>query len=65
MGTLAKNQKSRNASVQYQEDWKQKYENLQESLCSRIQQLENELEEMEKNRKIDQLHSDEQANEYI
>lgn len=36
MGKLV-TQKSRNASVQYHEDWKQKYEDLQESLCQRIQ----------------------------
>ncbi|CAD8091469.1 unnamed protein product [Paramecium primaurelia] len=65
MGRFAKNQKSRNASVQYHEDWKLKYEDLQQSLCQRIQQLENELEEMEKNRKIDRMHSDEQTNQYI
>ncbi|CAD8114614.1 unnamed protein product [Paramecium sonneborni] len=65
MGRFAKNQKSRNTSVQYHEDWKLKYEDLQESLCQRIQQLENELEEMEKNRKIDRMHSDEQTNQYI
>ncbi|CAD8191133.1 unnamed protein product [Paramecium pentaurelia] len=65
MGKFARNQKSRNASVQYHEDWKLKYEELQQSLCERIQQLENELEEMEKNRKIDQMHSDQQTNQYI
>ncbi|CAK70573.1 unnamed protein product (macronuclear) [Paramecium tetraurelia] len=58
-------QKSRIASVQYNEDWKLKYEELQESLCQRIQQLENELENMEKNRKIDRMHSDELTNQYI
>ncbi|CAD8096394.1 unnamed protein product [Paramecium sonneborni] len=65
MGKFAKNQKSRNASVQYHEDWKLKYEELQLSLCERIQQLENELENMERNRKIDQMHSDQQTNQYI
>ncbi|CAD8096934.1 unnamed protein product [Paramecium sonneborni] len=65
MGRFAKNQKSRNASLQYHEDWKLKYDDLQESLCQRIQQLENELEEMENNRKIDRMHSDEQTNQYI
>ncbi|CAK59073.1 unnamed protein product (macronuclear) [Paramecium tetraurelia] len=62
---ILRNEKFINGSIEYQEDWKLKYEDLQQSLCQRIQQLEIELQSMEKNKKIDQMHTDQQTNQYI
>ncbi|CAD8180908.1 unnamed protein product [Paramecium pentaurelia] len=65
MDKFDKSDKSINGSIQYQENWKMKYDDLQQNLYERIQQLEIELENMEKDKKNDQIHSNQQTNEYI
>ncbi|CAD8201044.1 unnamed protein product [Paramecium octaurelia] len=62
---ILRNEKSMSGSIDNQQDWRVKYEDLQQSLCERIQQLEIELQNMEKNKKIDQKHTDQQTNQYI